>query len=915
MDQQTYQENQNEISLKDILRIIRKRKFWLLATFIIVVGLVAGYLFRATPIYQASATLWVEPTQSSSSLEDIFSLQGGTNTTRISTEVELIKSRRNIEKVIEDLDLMDYYTRLSGSKNSVNLNSLITSISNMISVSTVKDTNIVRIAVENENPNLARNLANTLSVVYNDMLKELAQESYTVRREFIESQIGTTEQLVLDAENLLREFKEEKGIYLLDEEARLLLENVTYYEKQIDPYTLQIKEAESKIKAFTEILTSNGKKPVLYEKVSLDPVLRSIRAEMAGAKLELAGYQSTQNPVLGIETSRKDELYTRKVRLENELKQQILEIVFENEEKLSSYIRLVLMELADAYSLKYLAEIDVSYLTQLRNRYEEKMITLPALEQQLLDHQRDVTVKQNLYILLLENFEEAKIAEAAVTGTSTIIDQAVTPVNPIKPNKKMMLAIGVLLGLFLGVLLVFLVEAFDDAIRDEESIRRTLGPDLPILGRIPHLLFDENQRYPELIVYNDPTAPPSEAYKLISTNILYSTVESPKVISITSAEMAQGKTSIIANAGIAMAQNGLSTLLIDADMRKPRLEKAMGLIRSQKGLVNHLLQDVALDDLIQTPLEELPNLKLLAVGPLPPNPTALLTSEKFLKMMKFLRTKYDKILIDLPPLLAASDALIAARLSDGIVMVVRSAQSSKYGLKLAAENIGNSGIPVVGIVINDITREDSYHYYHYYYYYSDSGEKVTDKKRRYKSQYKKSTRKYRKKMSEVFGKKRKRVKRRVSTGAAEDLIGYENQVVIQTEPEAAASEPEQKTKTKTKTNTIENQPVSEIIPDEIIPAADKAEVNDEVEGQDEADSIEELQEPAVEVPDLQEEKVQTEKSTVKRPKEKSPKEKSPKVKSPKEKSPKVKSPFDYITELEQDVLQEEDEKKGGDTKE
>ncbi|NQT59901.1 MAG: polysaccharide biosynthesis tyrosine autokinase [Bacteroidetes bacterium] len=892
MDQQTYQENQNEISLKDILRIIRKRKFWLIATFIIVVGLVAGYLFRATPIFQASATLWVEPTQSSSSLEDIFSLQGGTTTTRISTEVELIKSRRNIEKIIEDLDLMDYYSRLSGSKNTININSLISSIASMISVSTVKDTNIVRIAVENENPNLARNIANTLSLVYNDMLKELAQQSYTVRREFIESQIGTTEQLVLDAENLMREFKEEKGIYLLDEEARLLLENVTYYEKQINPYTIQLDEAESKIAIAFETLSSYstyGKTPVLYNKIALDSDVRKLRAQMSSAKLELAGYQGTVNPVLGNESSRQEELYINKVRWENDLKREIKRLVFINEENLNFYVEKELNELAEAYSLKYLAEIDISYLTQLRNRYEEKMITLPALEQQLLDHQRDVTVKQNLYILLLENFEEAKIAEAAVTGTSTIIDQAVTPVNPIKPNKKMMLAIGVLLGLFLGILLVFLVEAFDDAIRDEESIRRTLGPDLPILGRIPHLLFDENQKYSELIVYNDPTAPPSEAYKLISTNILYSSVESPKVISITSAEMAQGKTSILANAGIAMAQNGLSTLLVDADMRKPRLEKAMGSTRSQNGLVNHLLQDLDLDDIIQTPLDELPNLKLLAVGPLPPNPTALLTSDKFLKMLETLRTKFDRILIDLPPLLAASDALIAARASDGIVMVVRSGQSSKYGLKLAAENISNSGVPVVGIVINDITREDSYHYYHYYYYYSDTGEKVTNKKRRYKSQYKKSTRKYRKKMSESFGKKRKVVKKRVSTTNADELIGYEKQVVIQTEPS-----PEQKPDST-------NIPVPEIVLDEVSVVVDEPDSIDE--GADVKDVSEEIQEPAAEIPELPVETKKTEKIT------------SPKAaKRSKGKREKVKSPFDYITELEQDVLQEEDSKEGDDTK-
>ena len=784
MEVQGYQDAQNEISLKDILRILRKRRFWLITTFIVVVGLVAGYLYQATPIYQASATLWVEPSQSSNSLEDIFSLQTGANTTRISTEVELIKSRRNIDKIIQDLNLIDYYTRLSDGKSEITTEKLRNTIATMVSVSTVKDTNIVRISVENANPVLARNIANTLAVVYNDMLKELAQNAFTVRRSFIESQIGITEKNVILAEDRLRSFKEAQNIFLLTEEAQLLLENITNYEKQIDPYRIQLGEADSKIDTYRSLLMDNGHSPVAYETVILDHKLKSYKIDLSRIKLELQGYQQSGEVMTQQSTSRKDELRARVIRLESDIRQRIKEVLFSEVTGIDAYVRSAFTELSDAYTLKYLASIDIEYLSQIKRTYDTKMAALPALEQQLLDLQRDVTVKENLYILLLENFEEAKIAEAAVTGTSTIIDEAVTPLDPIKPNKKMMLAIGVLLGLFLGVLIVFLIEAFDDAIKDEESIRRSMGMEIPILGRIPHLTFDESGKYPELIVYNEPTAPPSEAYKLIATNVLYSSVEAPQVVCVTSAEMAQGKTSVLANTGIAMAQNGLRTIMIDADMRKPRLEKAFGMQRSPNGLVNHLLQQMPLDQVIRTPLEELPNLHLLAVGPLPPNPTAILTSEKFRQVITKLRKKYDRILIDLPPLLAASDALIASRSSDGIIMVVRSAQSSKYGLKLASENISNSGIPVVGIVINDITREDSYHYYHYYYYYQGSdGAKA--KKRKSRTQYKKSTRAYTK------GRRTKGVvKRSVPTLDISQKEQIEN-LLMSAAPDAAEEDPSQ----------------------------------------------------------------------------------------------------------------------------
>ncbi len=516
----------------------------------------------------------------------------------------------------------------------------------------------------------------------------------------------------------------------MDEETRLLLQYITEYEKQIEPYRIQVGEAESKIDAYTEILLDNDIMPVSYGEVIISPELRSLRAEMSRAKLELAGYGSTGAQSGTVVSDRRNELYTRVIRLESEMTKLITDLVFSGQAaEGGSYIMVVSQELAKAYTLKFLAEVDINYLTQLRDKYEKQMETFPALEQRLLDLQRDVTVKQNLYILLLESFEEAKIAEAAVIGTTTLIDEAITPRSPIKPNKQMLLAVGVLLGLFLGVLLVFLIEAFDDAVRDEESIRRALGSDMPIIGRVPHIALDEEVQSSELVVYNDPTSPPSEAYKLISTNISYSDVESPQVVSVTSAEMSQGKTSVAANTGIAMAQNGFRTLIIDADMRKPRLEKAFGYLRSQKGMVNHLLQDQDLNTLIQKPIEDLPLLDLLPVGPVPPNPTAVLTSAKFRAMIDELRTRYDRIIIDLPPFLAASDALIVSRSGDGIVMVVRFGQASKYGLKIAEETLRTSGLKLVGVVLNDISREDSYSYYHYYYYYTDerSGRKKRGK--------------------------------------------------------------------------------------------------------------------------------------------------------------------------------------------
>ena len=726
------QNDQNEISIKEIIRIISNRKWWLIVTFIIVVSCVAAYLYQSIPVYQSSTTLWIEPSQSGSSFTDLFALQTGGGSTKIATEVEIIKSRRNIEKVIDELDLVNRYSQRDGYKKPLTSDQLISQISNAITVSTVKDTNIVKISVEHSDYLLARDIANTLAVVYNNLLKDLSQNDFSVRREFIESQISPASDSVLEAENNLRLFKEENDVFLLDDEARVLLENITKYEQQIDPYLIQKREAENKQKVFTESIIEEGGTVVPFDQINSQELQPKI-SELINTKVELVGYVASGSDLSN--SSRSDELRTRIVRLENEIKVIVTNQVFPSSPLVSSYVKAFYVQLANAYTLRVLADANISYLTQLKQTYEDKMSNLPALEQKLLDLNRDVSVKENLYLLLLQNFEESRIAEAAVSGTSTIIDEAIANPVPIKPNKRMILAIGILLGLFLGVMVVFLLETFDDSVKDEESINRALGIDVSVLGRIPHLHFDENDPHDELVVYNDPTSPAAESYKLVATNVLYSNVNMPKVISVCSSEMSAGKTIISVNTAISMAQNGLRTLLIDADMRKPRVERVFGLERSTAGLVNHMLQGTELKSLILSPLEGLPILHILPVGPLPPNPTSLIASKKFNSMIEKLKQWYDRIIIDMPPLLASSDGLIISKATDGLVFVIRMGYSSNHALRLASESVSNAEIPVLGIVLNDLTKGNSYNYYHHYYYYNTDEGKSRKKKFKNKHLY------------------------------------------------------------------------------------------------------------------------------------------------------------------------------------
>ncbi|MFN3692434.1 MAG: polysaccharide biosynthesis tyrosine autokinase, partial [Fervidobacterium sp.] len=287
--------------------------------------------------------------------------------------------------------------------------------------------------------------------------------------------------------------------------------------------------------------------------------------------------------------------------------------------------------------------------------------------------------------------------------------------------------IGAVLGFFLGVLIVFLIESFDKTINDEEYIKRLFG-DKPILGRIPEVDLQQSTEHPELVVVNSPVSPGAEALKLTATNIEYSETPSPKVIAITSSGPGEGKTFIAANIALSYAQNGFKTLLLDLDMRRPRVEKVLGIERINIGVVNHLLRDVPIEQIIQNYSE---NIDIIPVGPIPPNPTALLTSKKMEEVIDELRNKYEKIVIDLPPILAAADALIISKLVDGLVLVVRAGKTQKPSLKIAYENIITSSAKLLGSVINAIGVKQM-NYYYYYYYYTESGEKKKRKKHKKK---------------------------------------------------------------------------------------------------------------------------------------------------------------------------------------
>jgi len=732
-----------ELTLEDIFRMFRKHRLLFVGVVIAAVALTGLYLFFATPIYEASVTVKVEPT-SKSSMSDIFMDQvtGSYSSKDISTEVELIKSRSNFEKVITDLDLVDRMIEPEVKEKMIQegyseediVDSLAKTLSEIVTVSPVKDTRIVKISVQHANPALATDIANKLAEVYNEKLADLSKRDVRTKREFIESQIPLIEADLRQATDALKEFKETYKIYVLEEHAKSLLQILSNYDQQYNNLSLQLNEKQAEKDAYLQLLKefesseaeARVSKWIKTSETFSNPVIAQLKSKRANLEIELAALKQ-QYPVTDPKVQAK---ITEIAKTDELIKKETENFIRTGESQtLNPAYEDALINYISSTSNIQVLESRLQAVEKIKKSYEKQLAQLPELEQRLLELQRQVTVKENLYTLMLEKLEEAKISEAAVVGNAAVVDYAKSPRSPVKPNKKLSLAIGGVLGIFLGMLTVFLVEYMDKTLKSEEEIERYSG--LSVIGRIPEI-EDLVENKDELYVRSHPTAPQSEAIKLAASNVSFLIGEEKKAIAITSVSPGEGKSFVAANTAFYMASSGYKTILIDLDLRRPRVEKILKLDTkktSGKGITDLIKGEIELDQAIVKDYDN--NLDVMPMGTRATNPTLLLSSKKLETILNTLKERYDRVIIDTPPALVTSDVSLIANKLDGIVLVVKPGIALKDGLRITINNLRTVGAPLLGVLVNGVNQHTSGYYYYYYYYYGEKGKK---KKRGHKEE-------------------------------------------------------------------------------------------------------------------------------------------------------------------------------------
>jgi len=315
-----------------------------------------------------------------------------------------------------------------------------------------------------------------------------------------------------------------------------------------------------------------------------------------------------------------------------------------------------------------------------------------------------------------QKLNETDVESALQSGGAQLVAQATAPSAPIKPRPKRNAAIALVVGLLAGVGLAFLIERHDDSIKSQDDLERAGHGHVPTLGLIPAVSGWKNPEEERVVSLLDPRSPTTEAYRALRTSIQFLGLDHPvRVLQITSPSASEGKTTTLANLGVALASTGRRVVLISSDLRRPRIDKFFGL-HDDVGLTSVILGEVPLAAALQR-VPDVDGLSILASGPSPPNPSELLGSARAGEVIAALREDFDMVVLDSPPVLPVTDAAVLSALADATLLVATAGKTRRRDFGRAVELLRQVEAPLVGSVLNGVSTASGYGYGYGYYRY------------------------------------------------------------------------------------------------------------------------------------------------------------------------------------------------------
>ena len=692
------------IDVRRYLKALRRYVFPLLALIALAVTAAVIYTSRQPKIYQAKASVQIEPR-----LPDLLGQgeNGLVGMTGIATggldyykqQRQVLSSYTLIKQTVQDHQLVVKLlteAERSGLRPDQQLEEATRRLQKTLSVKYPEQDRIMYVIVRSESGNLAAEIANAHIATYVAYAKGLLTVDTQQASKALTSEFDQAALKLQESEAKLYQFQKDEELLAvsLEDRQNLVSSNITSFTARLNEARSKRIELSSKLDRMKkasamEVLES----PILMmgDSASFD-VLRAQYYTERNQFLQLEKEVGPKNPEYLKQKSKVDDLYAA---LQSEARR-IVGGVQENYEAAMSTERALGAEV---------------------ERYKKEAFDLGPKIVAYNEIQRSKRNWEDKYNILRGRLSTSEMTGRMNTEIGTHVkplDPALPATTPVSPSLRTNVAIATTLALMLGIGLIFLSVFLDRTVKTTADAQLAAG--VPVLGFIPMLGTTTDNKNRDLYVHQHPKSLVAESCRALRTNILFSAADrNLKTLIVSSANQREGKTTSVIYLGTTMAQSGQRVLLIDTDMRRPRLHESTGVPR-QFGLSNLILGDKSYDDVIKT--TEIPNLYVLPCGPLPPNPAELLMTKRFQVVLAELATRFDRVILDSPPVQAVTDAVVLSKLVDGVILIVRADKTLREDVKRSVKAIHDVGGWIFGVIVNEVNASDrSYYSYGYGYGY------------------------------------------------------------------------------------------------------------------------------------------------------------------------------------------------------
>jgi capsular exopolysaccharide synthesis family protein len=675
------------LSIQDYVRMLVKRRWAIAAVFIIVFGTVAFYTFTEVPIYKATAQILIErPTprildQGSASFDYLVGEEF------YQTQYKLLESRALAKKLADKLQLKNHpnyvaiFKNLPPDADEVQKErpeeALVGSIAGGVSVSPIRQSSLVNLSFSHPDPKFAAYIVNNLAQCYIEQSLDLRFAASQEAAAWLKGKSAEARKTLEESEAKLNEYKREQNIVTQEDKESITAQKLEQLNRELVTAQTHRMEVETR---FKEVSAGRPISQVLNN--GLIQALKGTEAKLMAEQSELARKFGPDHP--------------RMIQLDNELASIRAKIGTEMSQVIQTIKNEYTMAKAQEDNLKAALTATKADTQDLSDRAIQYRVLL-----------RDVETNRALYENVLKSLKTITTTENVPATNIRIVYPATVPQAPVSPRTSRNLYVGSSLGLFFGLLLALGLEGMDTTLKTPEEVEKWL--EAPTLAMIPHLDLKDKS---ELVVHHGTEPLASESYRGLRTSILFSSPgKAPRIILVTSSLPAEGKTLNAVNLATVMAKAEGRVLLVDSDLRHPDLHKIFQVPR-EPGLTNFLVGEIDSLPFLET---EVPNLFVLPSGPISPNPSELLGSERMQEFLTRAREEFARTILDSPPLVSVTDAAIISARVDGVLLIVKAETVPRKAALEAKGQMEELNANILGAILNDVPPNRNI-YYHYYYH-------------------------------------------------------------------------------------------------------------------------------------------------------------------------------------------------------